>query len=64
MKVQHGKPLSSHSSYLMFSRGLVLCTCTSQMGQYLLVSKYRTMHILQTANHRKRILEMLMSDFI
>lgn len=40
--------------YLILSSGLVLWTCTSHIGQYLLVSKYRTMHILQTVGNKNK----------
>lgn len=35
-------------SDLIFSRGLVLCTCTSHIGQYLLLSRYFTIQLRQT----------------
>lgn len=40
------------NSYLTYCRGLVLWTMTSQMGQYLVVSKYLVMHVLQTENNK------------
>lgn len=38
-------------SGLMFSNGLVLCTCTSHIGQYLLLCRYFTMQLRQTETH-------------
>lgn len=43
---------SDFKGYRILRSGFVLWTCTSHIGQYLLVSRYRTMHILQTEDQR------------
>jgi len=59
---QRRGPARRARPYLMLSSGRVLCTWTSQIGQYLLVSKYRTMHVLQTARQTREPLAMVGGD--